>query len=307
MLLDLPDHCLLLILKNNCDVATLATMANVCKKFKELILVHIFRKMSTFRLAAVDTNEIGLHMVTVSRLVRLMTPANFRVKIERNLKISANLPLITVGMKAPVTELSVESHFLGWMRCFGNISNRFQAVHFHCTIYDAFDNEGLNMDGFNEWHSIKKFIISGYDENVTHSLQLPAYLARLECMVFQHMSIDVGLIFDTLRTAPKVKTICLNSCKFNRLIICDEIIEIAEAVQGMVRGFPLGLIFINTKRVDSYELFEVTFHYGAIRKCNLTRRRFFSFLSISLQALEHQVVRDNMYLQMERTSASHSR
>lgn len=260
LLTDLPDHCLLLIF-DCCDINTLATMTTVCTTSRDFIRTHIFRKIPTFRLAAANAMDIAHNLVTVSRLVRVINPTNFHVKIYRNLQALKDMPVISVDMNATTTEAFVESHFLGSsLHCLDHICKRIEAIHIYCSFYDCYDNDPVNMDNFASWSNLKKLAISGHDKKLQHFLAFPRGVWNLDIMCFRSMYIPAGFINDAIHSGASLKNVTFENCKFGNLTDAN-IIAIADEVRNRGGHFPLGLKFVNVDmkgsallEVGQYEL-----------------------------------------------------
>lgn len=243
LLTDLPEHCLLLIF-DCCDINTLATMTTVCTTLRDFIGTHIFRKLTTVRLAAANAKDIAYNLITVSRFVRVIKPTNFHVKIYRNLQALKDMPLTSLDLNVTTTEASVESHFLGALRYLDNICKRIEAIHIHCSIYDGIHNDPINMDTFASWSNLKKLAISGHDKKTQHFFVFPRGVWNLDILCFRNMYITAGFINDAIHSGSNLKSVTFENCKFEKLTAAN-IIAMADEVRNRGGHFPLGLIFVN--------------------------------------------------------------
>lgn len=260
---DLPEHCLLEILAY-CDVRTWAAMSHVSMYFKQFICVHFFRKMSNFNLLS-NTDGIIDDLITVSRVVTTTNPRNFTVVIQRNLLVSKESAVISVALNSLTTEVIVEAHFLRFLNGLDNIRKLIESIHIRSTIYDAHNNDGIDMGNFSSWSNLKKLNISGYDKRIKHMLQFPINEWKIEVISFDNMYITGDLINDTLQVGNHLKNIKFQNCKLEKLVSTD-LITIAENVRIGGGHFPLGLTFINVKvKGDAFlEVIELYLHYNEI-------------------------------------------
>lgn len=192
----------------------------MCSKLKEFIFTNILRKITTFSLTA--AKKISRNLVTVSRLVRVIDPTNFYVKIQRNLQASKEFSLISLDVSGSEAEVSIESHFLRWLHCLDNICIRIKAIHVYSSFYDSIENNPLDMSTFTPWSNLKKLAISGHYKNLLFFLQFPRAAWNLETISFRCIFISVDNIVDALHAAgPNLKIIRFENCRFAQLLPFD--------------------------------------------------------------------------------------
>lgn len=256
LLLDLPDHCLLLIFEH-CEVRALATLSTVCSKLREMIRVQIFRKMVNYYATPMNKNEITADLIAVSRLVTSINPTNFIIKIYRNLQTSKDMPIIYVNLKSSsASEVFVESHFLEWLHYLNLICRRIELIHIHSSIYDARNNDAIDMATLTSWPKLSKLIISGHDKRLGHIIDFPTRNAwHLEMIEIRNMFITSGFIKNILQTSNILRNIVFDSCKVS-LFQPGDFVSIATSVRDRGGHFPLNLAFVNV-RMKGEALLEV--------------------------------------------------
>lgn len=160
MLLQFPDHCLLLVLEK-LDLCSHAALANVCTELKNFIRTHTFHKITNLSVSPMNRNEIILNLIAVSRFVRLMNPKSFHFKMYRNLEQAKEMPIISVdiSLSSSPCEVLVESHFLQYLRYLELLATRIESLKILCSIYDSHINDGCDFTNVTSWSNLKNLSI----------------------------------------------------------------------------------------------------------------------------------------------------
>lgn len=245
MLLQLPQHCLLIVFKE-LDLCSHMMLANVCTSLKIFIRTHVFHKITNFSVSPLLPVEIIPNMIAVSRFVRLMNPTSSDLKMYRNLEMAKEMPIISVDIShsSSPCEVFVESHFLEYLRYMELFSSRVESIKILCSIYDAHINDGCDLTNFASWSNLKNLSIGGFDGRTIHLIDFPENAWELKTISLHNMGIGSRIINDVARISKHLETITFEHCKCRRFLPQD-IIAAAEGVRDRGGHWPLGLIFVN--------------------------------------------------------------
>lgn len=318
---NLPDDCLLEIF-NKCDFHTLATVSTVCKKLSVLLRDQVFVKIMKFNSVAKNESDTMNGLLTVSRLVQSINPTNFHLKVYRNFENSIKWPAISVDMKSSKSEISFEMDFFKseWLNACETIAKRIKSVHIHRSIYDK--SSFVESTMVELFPLSTKLTISSYSLNckIPDMSKVVNSLPKLEVICVRSGTVDWKHIVSYCQQAKHLQYICFENCCFDSDIEMAQISQVVHAIQNEGHHFPIGLMFdriqfkpsrycshsgraaYTTEESSYIHIQEVTFN--KIKSSTPSNNKSLNFNVISIQALNDDVVKKYVYIQIGSDSFS---